>query len=153
MPWKYSLTSAARKQRAAQTAQRERQLERERLEREWDAQDEVVYRGSAITVRAETLAAQMAVGSARLADVREMVGADFSAEPYADLSVLETQCQLMGIDPGTGDLLFAAVALYREGRRAAGATADGALAHALVLPTSLYLWMQDTGFRNEFGDD
>jgi hypothetical protein len=152
MPWKYSLTPAARKQRAAQTAQRERQLERERLEREWDEQDEVVYRGSAITVRAENLGAEMATGSARLTDVREMLATDFSSEPYADLSVLQTQCQLMGIDPGTGDLHFAAVALYREGRRAAGATPDGALAHALVLPSSLYLWTQDTGFRNEFGE-
>jgi hypothetical protein len=144
MPWKYSLTSAARKQRAAQTAQRERQLERERLEREWDEQDEVVYRGSAITVRAENLAGQMATGSAKLADVRSMLATDFSAEPYADLSVLQTQALLMGLDPETGDPHFAAVALYR----AHGTTAD-----AYVLPTALYLWLQDEDFRNEFGDD
>jgi hypothetical protein len=138
----YSVSAAARKQRAAHTAKRERQLERERLEREWDEQDEVVYRGSAITARAENLAAQMATGSARLADVREMLAADFSAEPYADLSVLQTQALLMGLDPETGDLHFAAVALYR----AHGTTAD-----AYVLPLSLYLWMQDEEFRNEFG--
>jgi hypothetical protein len=144
MPWKYSLTPAARQQRRADTAKRERRDERERLEAEWDAQDEQVYRGSAITVRAETLATQMAVGSAKLADVREMLATDFSFEPYADLSRLQTQCMLMGLDPETGDPHFAAVALYR----AHGTTAD-----AYVLPTSLYLWRQDTGFANEFGGD
>jgi hypothetical protein len=147
---KYALTPAARQQRRADTAKRERRAERERLEAEWDAQDEQVYRGSAITVRAENLATQMATGSAKLADIREMVTTDFSTEPYADLAALETQCQLMGLDPETGDPHFAAVALYREGRRA-GATPDGALAHAYVLPSSLYLWTQDTDFRNEFG--
>src|SRR5450759_227240 len=104
MPWKYSLTSAARKQRAAQTAQRERQLERERLEREWDLQDEVVDRGSAITTRTETLAVAMANGTAKLSDVQEVLAEDFSAEPYADLRVLTSQCMLMGLDPGTGAL-------------------------------------------------
>jgi hypothetical protein len=48
-----------------------------------------------------------------------------------------------------GDPHFAAVALYREGRRA-GATADGALAHAYVLPSSLYLWMQNEDFRSAY---
>jgi hypothetical protein len=141
---KYSLTAPARQQRRAETAKRERQLERERLERDWDEEDEVVYRGSAITVRAENLATQMATGSAKLTDVREMLATDFAGEPYADLSVLQTQCMLMGLDPETGDPHFAAVALYRVH----GTTAD-----AYVLPSSLYLWMQDEDFRHEFGDD
>lgn len=141
---KYALTPAARQQRRADTAKRERRAERERLEAEWDEQDEQVYRGSAITVRAENLATQMATGSARLADIREMLAADFAGEPYADISMLQTQCMLMGLDPETGDPHFAAVALYR----AHGTTAD-----AYVLPLSPYLWMQDGDFRTEFGGD
>jgi hypothetical protein len=143
---KYSVTPSARKQRRAETAKREVQEREaaERLEAKWDEEDAVVYRGSAITLRAEGLAAEMATGSAKLTDVREMLATDFSAEPYADLSVLQTQALLMGLDPETGDPHFAAVALYR----AHGTTAD-----AYVLPTSLYLWRQDADFRDEFGDD
>jgi ATP/maltotriose-dependent transcriptional regulator MalT len=149
MPWKYSLTSAARKQRAAQTAKRGRQLERERLEAEWDEQDAEVYRGSAITTRTETLAAQMANGTAKLSDVQEVLAEDFSAEPYADLRVLTSQCMLMGLDPGTGALSQGAsqfLTYVRNGQSVAQAQAS-----AMVIPTSLDLWLQDEDFRTEFG--
>jgi hypothetical protein len=148
---KYSLSQAARKQRRANTAKREVQEREaaERLERDWDEQDEVVYRGSAITVWAETLATQMATGSAKLTDVREMLAEDFGREPYADLRMLTSQCMLMGLDPGTGALSQGAsqfLTYVRNGHSVAQAQAS-----VMVIPTSLDLWLQDEDFRHEFG--
>jgi hypothetical protein len=121
----------------------------ERLERQWDEEDEVVFRGSAISTRTETLAAQMINGTAKLSDVQEVLAEDFSREPYADLRVLTSQCMLMGLDPGTGALSQGAsqfLTYVRNGQSVAQAQAS-----AMVIPTSLDLWLQDEDFRTEFG--
>jgi hypothetical protein len=114
---------------------------------ELDAWDATMMEAHDVTFEADMLAGRLFAGMAPLAELQEFLAANSaSSNAYADLASLEGACMLLGLDPSTGAVQPAAVALYSEAILA-GATTQEALQVAMVHPAALALWGADEDFN------
>jgi hypothetical protein len=112
-------------------------------EAEMDQWDELMYEAHDVTQQANSLAGRLFAGLAPLAELQEFLASDpASSNAYADLTSLDGACMLLGLDPSTGAVQPAAVALYAEAILA-GATTQEALQAAMVHPAAPALWDAD----------
>jgi hypothetical protein len=96
-------------------------------EAELDEWDELMAEAHDVTQHANLLAGRLFAGLASLAELREFLASNpASSNAYADLASLDGACMILGLDPSTGAVQSAAVALYSEAILA-GATTQEAL--------------------------